>query len=287
MSNNSPTGTNGYGPKNYPDDETLKVALHQYAKERFSTEQCLARLEAEHNFTIKFIIHTLDFIWGILATYAPEGLAHHFPGVNHIQHSKLTSIGPNHQHHADGHEKLNAQALNIGGMGLNIYRIKDQWSSFILHLIVKHKLIPITFITDKGSSTGIIYASQTAYTAELDTNQFPPMLQIQSVHNTPIEGLWHWFLQTFGVNIKDTIHGGFQAGIYKTTSNMSGSTPRHGFTVPAPPVEDLIDALHGQISHAARSAYDAVGRPSLDNLLLGWEVFSSMVCVINVASSLT
>ena len=24
----------------------------------------------------------------------------------------------------------------MGGVGLNIYRIKDQWSSFILHLVV-------------------------------------------------------------------------------------------------------------------------------------------------------
>jgi hypothetical protein len=38
-----------------PDDETLKAALHQYAKERLSTEQRLARLEAEHIFVIKFI----------------------------------------------------------------------------------------------------------------------------------------------------------------------------------------------------------------------------------------
>ena len=40
------------------------------------------------------------------------------------------------------------------------------------------------------------------------------MLQMRSVHNTPIEGLWHWFLQTFGVNIKDIIRSGFTAGIY-------------------------------------------------------------------------
>jgi hypothetical protein len=53
-----------------------------------------------------------------------------------------------------------------------------------------------------------------AYTPELDTTQFPPTLQIKSIHNTPIEGLWHWFLQTFGVNIKDIIHSGFTAGIY-------------------------------------------------------------------------
>ncbi|KIJ90940.1 hypothetical protein K443DRAFT_14814 [Laccaria amethystina LaAM-08-1] len=289
MSNN-PTGVNGYGPKNYPDDETLKVALCQYAKEKLSTVQCLARLEAEHDFQIKpALLYKLnkkfnvlsvrkpppadiamqavlakvaedpsqgrrvgtigvllsndgtplpqDFIRNILATYGPEGLSHRFPGANRIRRSTLSSIGPNHQHHADGHEKLNAQALNMGGVGLNIYGIKDQWSSFILHLVVipnnwlaatigyvhldcveKHKLIPVTFVTDKGSETGIIYANQTGlrvtYTPELDTTQFPPMLQIRSVHNTPIEALWHWFLQTFGVNIKDVIRSGFTTGVY-------------------------------------------------------------------------
>ena len=84
----------------------------------------------------------------------------------------------------------------MGGVGLNIYGIKDQWSSFILYLVVvpnnrlattighvyldcieKYKckqfiiliyghtnvsltVIPITFVTDKGSETGFIYASQ-------------------------------------------------------------------------------------------------------------------------------
>ena len=70
----------------------------------------------------------------MLATHAPEGLAQHFPGAHRIPQSALVAIGPNHQHHADGHDKLNAQALNMGGVGLGIYGIKDQWSSFILHL---------------------------------------------------------------------------------------------------------------------------------------------------------
>lgn len=91
---------------------------------------------------------------------------------------------------------------------------------------------------------------------------------------------------------------------------MSGSSPRHGFTVPAPPAEDcrivvdqvVIDALRAQIpvsrdksmrwvddlfEVAATNAHSAIGRPSLDNLLSGWEIFSSMASVINVASSST
>jgi len=145
---------------------------------------------------LNYATHIRDFIRNVLATHTPEGLAHRFPGANQIHLSTLSSIRPNHQHHADGHEKLNAQALNMGGVGLNIYSIKDQWSSFILYLVVvlnnrlattighvyldcieKYKckqsiiliyghtnvsltVIPITLVTDKGSETGFIYASQ-------------------------------------------------------------------------------------------------------------------------------
>jgi hypothetical protein len=89
----------------------------------------------------------------------------------------------------------------MGGVGLNVYGVKDQWTSFVLHLVVvpnnqlattighvhldcvdKHKcetltlqpllinvidtigyfaVIPITFIVDKGSETGILFANQT------------------------------------------------------------------------------------------------------------------------------
>jgi hypothetical protein len=203
-----------------------------------------------------------------------------------------------------------------------------------------------------------------AYAPELDAEKFPPTLQMKSVHNTPIEGLWHWFLQTFGVNIKDTIRRGYETGNYnpnnlvhvyalqvnsllpcpdKFTSNlfywlwpkilqnqldqfvefwnnhkirsqkekinMSGATPRHGFTVPEPPAQDCrividqpaIDALRLQIpisrsesmrwvddtfAAAAQDAYKMVGSPSLNDLLSGWDIFSAIAPLINVASTL-
>jgi hypothetical protein len=74
MSNNNPTGINGYGTKNClpvlpcfyfqadisyyvdPDDEMLRSSLHQYAREKLSTDQHLARLEAEHGFIIKSVL---------------------------------------------------------------------------------------------------------------------------------------------------------------------------------------------------------------------------------------
>lgn len=204
-----------------------------------------------------------------------------------------------------------------------------------------------------------------AYAPELDTEKFPPMLQMKSVHNTPIEGLWHWFLQTFGLNIKDIIRQGLQDGVYhpnnaihqyvisiilfhellcfisrqlfnwlwpkmlqiqldvfvkywnnhhictqKNKPNMSGSTPRHTFTVLAPPAQDckipvscqVIHMLHSQIpvTHeeamrwvddgfdvVATQAYKAIGSPPLNKFLTGWDIFSVMVGIINAASTST
>ena len=75
---------------------------------------------------------------------------------------------------------------------------------------------------------------------------------------------------------------------------MLGLTSRHGFTVSAAPAEDfqiiidqpVVDALRMQIpvlrvddlfEVTARNAYNAFGRPPLDNILLAWEIFSSIV----------
>lgn len=91
---------------------------------------------------------------------------------------------------------------------------------------------------------------------------------------------------------------------------MSGATPRHGFTVPESPAQDCriivdqpaVDALRSQIPTSrtesmcwvddifegtASEAYNMVGKPSLDDLLSGWEIFSSMAPLINVASTST
>jgi len=96
----------------------------------------------------------------------------------------------------------------------------------------------------------------------------------------------------------------------KNKPNMSGSTPRHAFTVPAPPAQDwkipvdhkVIYVLHSQIpvSHeeamrwvddafdvVATQAYEAIGSPPLNKFLTGWDIFSAMVGIINAASTST
>ncbi|KAJ7477358.1 hypothetical protein FB451DRAFT_1557170 [Mycena latifolia] len=49
----------------------------------------------------------------------------------------LKALGPWHQEHSDGHEKLSEQGLDIGiGIHLPIYASKDQWSSFLHALLL-------------------------------------------------------------------------------------------------------------------------------------------------------
>ncbi|KAF8156745.1 hypothetical protein B0H34DRAFT_770234 [Crassisporium funariophilum] len=67
-----------------------------------------------------------DFIRGVLSVHAPEGLAARFPGARHIPRKPLSAIGPFHQEHSDGHDKLNSQALRMGDVLLPSYGIKDQ-----------------------------------------------------------------------------------------------------------------------------------------------------------------
>ncbi|KAJ3980302.1 hypothetical protein F5890DRAFT_1419886 [Lentinula detonsa] len=236
-----------------------------------------------------------DFVRHVLATHAPEGLVSRFPGARgKVKRSALVAIGPNYQHHADGHDKVAPQALpQLGGVGLYIYGIKDQYSSFILHLVVvpnnriattighvhldcieKHMFIPITFVVDKGSETRYVFVNQTglreAYAPDIDSEKYPPALHLRSVHNTPIEGLWHWFTNTAGINLKDELRRGYTDNIFHPGSqvhinlfnwlwpkilqneldvfteywnnhrircqpgkpNASGTSPRHAFTLP-------------------------------------------------------
>ncbi|KIK05770.1 hypothetical protein K443DRAFT_130206 [Laccaria amethystina LaAM-08-1] len=328
MSNN-PTSINGYGTKHYPDNKTLKAALHQYAKEKLSTTQCFARLKAEHNLTIKFMViaipsklYQLNTKFKVPSSCKPP----HTDIANIATQDTLEKVADdpsqgcgvgtiqtllsNEGMLLPRHKKLNTQAFNMGRVGLNLYGIKHQWSSFVLHLVIvpnnqltttighvhldcieKHKLIPVTFVTDKGSDTGYIIMNQTDI----------------KVHNTPIEGLWHWFLQKFGVNISEIICSIYKIHPQQDKTNKSGATPRHAFTIPASPAQDChievdqprINALCLQIpvsqadsmcwvdEEFEEAAFDIIKNPSLDDIQLEWSIFSSIACSIDVPTPRT
>ena len=47
----------------------------------------------------------------------------------------MNCVGPFHQVHVDGHEKMNHLALKLGNITLPIYGARDQFSSKVLLLI--------------------------------------------------------------------------------------------------------------------------------------------------------
>ncbi|KAJ3746753.1 hypothetical protein DFH05DRAFT_1534510 [Lentinula detonsa] len=274
MSNN-PSGSNQWGPKDYPPDKLLSAELHQYAKERLPISQRLQRLEQKFSLKIgktkltalnsKFsvpsprkplptdvatqavleklandtaqrngvgTILTLlgndgialprDFVRRVLAQHAPDGLAQRFPGARgQIRRSALVALGPNYQWHADGHDKIAPQAFSeMGGVGIPIYGIKDQWSSLILHLVVVPNNRLATTIghvhLDCVEKHGGIcsHAHLEAYAPNINSDKYPAAVHLKSVHNTPIEGLWHWFTDTMGFNLKEELRQGYKDGIF-------------------------------------------------------------------------
>lgn len=52
-------------------------------------------------------------------------------------HGQLHAVGPWHEIHADGHEKLDYKALEMGSaISIPIYAFQDKWSGVPLYLVV-------------------------------------------------------------------------------------------------------------------------------------------------------
>ena len=67
----------------------------------------------------------------------PEGFDLWHPGAKKalIPELPLLLLGPYQEISVDGHEKLNAQALQMGDISIPIYAYRDKWSGFIIKLI--------------------------------------------------------------------------------------------------------------------------------------------------------
>ncbi|KAJ7813493.1 hypothetical protein B0H14DRAFT_2522815 [Mycena olivaceomarginata] len=154
----------------------------------------------------------------------PDSVDAQYPGRKKIKRAQLKAHGTWQEVHCDGHEKLGALALQMGGVGLPIYGMKDKWGSEILYLVVvpddrhadaighvfldfieTYGAIPQQTTTDKGSETGYIYAFttglKTVYAPNIDLARYPASVALKSTNNTPIESLWHWFQDQCGKNL--------------------------------------------------------------------------------------
>lgn len=72
----------------------------------------------------------------LVQMYDPDGVDARYPGRKKIKRAQLKAHGTWQEIHCDGHEKLGALALRMGGVGLPIYGMKDKWGGEILYLCV-------------------------------------------------------------------------------------------------------------------------------------------------------
>ncbi|KAJ3498047.1 hypothetical protein NMY22_g19640 [Coprinellus aureogranulatus] len=180
-----------------------------------------------------------DRLRAIMRAIAPEGFELRLPGKKKklLVRVALFSFGPFHEISADGHEKLNSQALRMGDISLPIYAYRDKWSGYILKiqllpdtrksaaighlyldLVEEYGGVPIQLTTDKGSEIGWQCAIQDSLrrlmAPDLDPDQYPTSVGLKSVHNTVIESLWGWLQRTTGMNLKDAILEGKEMHYY-------------------------------------------------------------------------
>ncbi|KAJ7647950.1 hypothetical protein FB45DRAFT_975407 [Roridomyces roridus] len=167
----------------------------------------------------------------------PDGVEARYPGYRKIKRTQLKAHGTWQEIHCDGHEKLGALALQMGGVGLPIYGMKDKWGGGILYLSVipddrhadavghlfldfieQYGAIPQQTTVDKGSETGHMYAIVTglksSYAPKIDLIRYPAFVAVRSVNNTPIEGLWRWFQEQVGKNLYIQVTKGRDEGIF-------------------------------------------------------------------------
>ncbi|KAJ7149797.1 hypothetical protein C8R43DRAFT_1096870 [Mycena crocata] len=173
----------------------------------------------------------------------PDGVDARYPGRKKIKRAQLKAHGTWQEIHCDGHEKLGALALQMGGVGLPIYGMKDKWDAALLYLatipddrhadvighvfldfVEEYGVIPQQITVDKGSETGHIYAImtglKTAYAPGIDLARYPALVAIKSTNNTPIESLWHWFQDQCGKNLYLQITKGRDEGIFNPNNSI-------------------------------------------------------------------
>ncbi|RDB26566.1 hypothetical protein Hypma_005671 [Hypsizygus marmoreus] len=192
----------------------------------------------------------------------PDGVDRRYPGRKKVKRVRLQAQGTWQEVHCDGHEKLGALALRMGGVGLPIYGMRDKWSGAILYLVVvpNDRLadtighVYLDFIemygvmaqqttVDKGSETGNMYAIVTGlketYAPDICLNRYPAFVALTSTNNTPIEGLWHWFQDHYGKNLFLHVTRGKDEGIF----NPNNPIHVHLFNWIWPPI------IQGELDH--------------------------------------
>ncbi|KDR78005.1 hypothetical protein GALMADRAFT_155034 [Galerina marginata CBS 339.88] len=171
-----------------------------------------------------------DTVRKIMTQHFSEGAEKRFPGKKKtpVNRQPLSALGPYHEIAADGHEKIGALALQMGGLGLPIYAYRDKWTGRLpqidvvpdcrsagavghLYLDLLEKLggMSMQLNLDKGSEIGWQVAFQIAlreaFAPQIDPDVYRSVALLKSIHNIIIESLWRWLREKAGYNLREVI----------------------------------------------------------------------------------
>ncbi|KAJ3813801.1 hypothetical protein F5876DRAFT_34263 [Lentinula aff. lateritia] len=179
-----------------------------------------------------------DTIRQIIKEEAPESSQFRNPAMQKKKklHGHLKDVGILEEAHGDGHEKLGHLALCMGGVGINIYGIRDHASGKILFLQVVPNdrdectighvyldlieqnglVIPLQMTVDGGIETGLMYASHYAlrYAQYFSQSLHPIFVSLSSTANISIESIWSYWLKAMGYTLHDIIISGKDKGYF-------------------------------------------------------------------------
>ncbi|KAF8577093.1 hypothetical protein K439DRAFT_1622354 [Ramaria rubella] len=190
------------------------------------------------------VIITREVVRQIMHANWDERFDCRYPGAqSKPQRGHLTSLGPWHEISADGHEKIGAAALDMGGVELPCYAFCDKWYRAPLRLVVipndclsvvighvyldlveDYQMVPFQLTVEKGSETSIMGSFHLAlwqqFAPELSPDKFTAFMALPSVRNIMIEGCWCWLRQDCGINLHKIITEGHKNGIYNIASKL-------------------------------------------------------------------
>jgi hypothetical protein len=71
-----------------------------------------------------------------------------------------------------------------------------------------------------GMSMQLMSSCRLEAAPEFSVEEWPPSVQVQSKHNTPIEGFWRWKREGEGFSIREAILTGKNNGLFNPSSDL-------------------------------------------------------------------
>ncbi|KAJ3816920.1 hypothetical protein F5880DRAFT_1493722, partial [Lentinula raphanica] len=183
-----------------------------------------------------------DTVRSIMKDLFPHGAEKCFPGkkVPRLRGNLRRGDGVFQEVHCDGHEKLNAKALHMGSVGIDLYGMRCHSSGKLLHYTVvpnarcsstvghiyldfieKYGMICEQLTVDGGSETGEMYACHHVLHAKyMPEKTAPSFVALQSKDNIVIESSWSHWLQFRGQTLRAMIEAGQTDGIFQPHNDL-------------------------------------------------------------------